>query len=84
MATEKNLLKKQEELDVIKWLESEMRGQDRCGDYEYCVMCHIDDSQPCARAFERFRASQGESKKPASATAATKKPAAKKSTAKKK
>lgn len=73
-----NYKQKQEELDVLKWLESEASGQDRCGDYDYCPMCHMDDPQPCARAYERFVSARKLESKPATA----KKPAAKKAATK--
>lgn len=77
-----NYKQKQEELDVLKWLESEASGQDRCGDYDYCPMCHLEDPQPCARAYERFVSAiklenKAQAEKKAKAKTAAAKPAAK-------
>lgn len=82
-----NYKQKQEELDVLKWLESEASGQDRCGDYDYCPMCHLEDPQPCARAYERFVSavkleSKAQAEKKAKAKTAAAKPAAKNASSK--
>ena len=54
MATQKQLQDKQNELDVIKWHDSEVSG-DTCGTYEYCVRCDKQIDNPCARAYYDFR-----------------------------
>lgn len=50
MATNKQLKAKQNQLDVIKWQDSEL-GDDKCGVYNYCVVCDKSKDYPCARAF---------------------------------
>lgn len=50
MATHKQLKIKQNELDVIKWRDSELNG-DKCGTYDYCIVCDKAVEYPCARAF---------------------------------
>lgn len=50
MATNKQLKDKQDELDAIKWRDSELNG-DKCGTYDYCVVCDKATEYPCARAF---------------------------------
>lgn len=54
MATNKQLAKKQDELDNIKWRDSEEKGIDTCGTYGYCVMCDKQATYPCARAYYDF------------------------------
>lgn len=49
-----NLKARQEKLDVIKWYDSILWGEDRCGTYEYCAKCNKDEQYPCARAEARF------------------------------
>lgn len=51
MATNKQLKVKQDQLDVLKWSDSELIGEDKCGDYEYCVVCDKAKEFPCARAY---------------------------------
>lgn len=50
MATNKQLKTKQDELDAIKWRDSE-HGEDKCGTYDYCDVCDKAVDYPCARAF---------------------------------
>lgn len=54
MATNRQLKIKQDELDAIKWCDSEL-GEDKCGTYDYCVMCDKASEYPCARAFYAHR-----------------------------
>lgn len=54
MATNKQLQIKQAELDAFKWLDSEL-GEDKCGTYDYCVMCDATKEFPCARAFYVYK-----------------------------
>lgn len=68
-----NYQAKQDELDVKKWLESERKGGDTCGEYDYCACCDKNADYPCAVAAEK-------SAKAAKSSAA-KKPAAKKTAA---
>lgn len=88
-----NYQAKQDELDKIKWVASEKKGGDACGDFDYCACCDKSVEYPCAVAAEKSAkpaASKTQSAaksaaKPAAKTAAGKsaqtKPAAKKSTA---
>lgn len=50
MATNKQLKSKQDELDAIKWCDSEL-GEDKCGTYDYCTVCDKAADYPCAHAF---------------------------------
>ena len=64
----------QEKLDMRKWIDSEEKGADTCGEYDYCAFCVKTEVTPCAKAYN----------KAAKKAAAEKKPAAKKPVAKKK
>lgn len=46
--------KKQEELDLIKWIDSEIKNYDTCGEYNYCANCNKENAYPCAYAYETF------------------------------
>lgn len=46
--------KKQTELDVKKWVDSESKNYDTCGEYSYCANCNKNDSYPCAYAYEKY------------------------------
>ena len=46
--------KRQEELDLIKWVDSEMKNYDTCGEYNYCANCNKENAYPCAYAYEAF------------------------------
>lgn len=65
----------QKKLDIEKWLESEVKGRDMCGAYDFCAYCENETELPCASAYERL---QNTSVKPAA-----KKKSAPKTTAKK-
>lgn len=67
---------RQQQLDVEKWNDSQSKGYDTCGSYDYCAACDKSVEYPCATAEEK-------ASKPAKKTAA-KKPAAKKSAKKSK
>lgn len=43
----------QSKIDVAKWQESYDCGEDKCGSYEYCVLCHKEEEYPCAKAKRR-------------------------------
>ncbi len=73
-----NYQAKQEELDVKKWLVSEEKGADACGDFDYCKHCDKTIEYPCAVASEKADAAN----KPAVKKTASAKPAAKKADAK--
>ena len=46
--------KRQEELDLIKWVDSESKNYDTCGEYSYCSNCNKNEAYPCAYAYERY------------------------------
>ncbi len=70
----------QEKLDVQKWIDSEEKGRDTCGEYDYCTFCDKTEDTPCAKAYNKATKKPETEKKPA----AEKKSAAKKPVAKKK
>lgn len=90
-----NKLERQNALDVQKWIDSEQKGYDCCGSYDYCAKCDKQVEYPCAVAYDAFnaKAAKAEKKPVAKKTVkveakveaevkAEKKPAAKKSTKK--
>ena len=46
--------KKQKQLDVKKWVDSEIKGSDTCGSYNYCSSCNKDAAYPCAYAYDKY------------------------------
>lgn len=48
------LTKKQQELDVLKWLKSEKDGADACGSFDYCAKCDKEKDNPCDKAYKAF------------------------------
>ncbi len=45
---------RQDKLDVIKWYDSIVAGEDRCGSYLYCEKCRKSEPYPCAKAEDRY------------------------------
>ncbi len=45
----------QEKFDGVKWYDSIVAGEDRCGSYDFCTFCNKEESEPCARAAYRSR-----------------------------
>ena len=45
--------KKQKQLDVKKWVDSETKNYDTCGTYNYCACCNKDAAYPCAYAYDK-------------------------------
>ena len=43
-----------QELDLIKWIDSEVKNYDTCGEYNYCANCNKEKAYPCAYAYETF------------------------------
>lgn len=41
----------QNKLDVEKWLQSETKQRDLCGEYDYCAYCTNNKDYPCATAY---------------------------------
>lgn len=76
--------KKQEELDLIKWVDSEYKNYDTCGEYNYCSNCNKNEAYPCAYAYERFFNAYNANKALKKTTAKTIKTTTKKTTAAKK
>lgn len=66
-----NYQAKQEELDVKKWLISEEKGADACGDFDYCKHCDKSVEFPCAVASEKASAAKKPATKPAAKKTAT-------------
>ncbi len=64
---------RQQQLDVEKWNDSQAKGYDTCGSYDYCSACDKSVEFPCAAAEEKAAKA---AKKPAK-KAAAKKPAKK-------
>ncbi len=40
----------QEKFDLVKWYDSIVAGEDRCGSYEFCENCDKTETEPCAKA----------------------------------
>ena len=89
--------KKQTELDIQKWNDSQAKCHDTCGEYNYCKNCNKTNSYPCAYAYETFYAEYKPAKtttrkktttttsiaKKSTSTVASKKTTTRKTTAKK-
>lgn len=48
------LKERQKEFDVIKWYDSVLAGEDKCGSYKFCVKCRKEEPYPCAKAEHRY------------------------------
>ena len=44
----------QKEFDNVKWYDSIVEGNDRCGTYVFCGKCVKTEEYPCARAKARY------------------------------
>ncbi len=53
-----NFKAEQERFDVIKWYDSIVAGEDRCGSYDFCGGCDKTETEPCARAAYRLNAKE--------------------------
>ncbi len=76
--------RKQKQLDVKKWVDSETKNYDTCGEYDYCASCNKSESYPCAYAYEKYTAIKDLAKATKTTKTTTKKAAtttAKKATA---
>ena len=49
-----DLKSRQEMFDRIKWYDSLLVGEDRCGTYHFCMKCRKKEKYPCARAMARY------------------------------
>lgn len=81
--------KKQHELDLTKWYDSQNAGHDTCGSYDFCAYCNNEMENPCENALNTMNArnikdEEEPAKKtaPKKATSKTEKAPAKKTTAK--
>jgi hypothetical protein len=45
----------QKKFDDIKWFDSIIAGEDRCGTYDFCAVCDKEEEYPCARSAYKFR-----------------------------
>ena len=50
-----NFKNQQDQFDVVKWHDSILVGEDRCGSYEFCEKCDKTEIYPCARAACRYK-----------------------------
>ena len=44
----------QERFDDMKWYDSILSGEDKCGSYPFCCQCRKEEPNPCARAAHRY------------------------------
>lgn len=44
----------QSQFDDKKWYDSVLAGEDKCGNYDFCVKCSKSEKYPCARAAHRY------------------------------
>ena len=72
--------KKQQQLDVKKWVDSEIKGYDTCGSYNYCSSCNKDAAYPCAYAYDKFTTIAKLAKETSGTTTTAKKTTTKKAT----
>lgn len=50
----KELKQLQDELDELKYLDSERLEKDTCGTYIHCIFCNKKNKYPCASAVKQF------------------------------
>lgn len=68
-----NKVERQNALDIQKWIDSEQKGYDCCGSYDFCAKCDKQVEYPCAVAYDAFNAKTVKAaKKPAPKKAAKK------------
>lgn len=72
-----NYQAKQDELDKIKWIASEKKGADACGDFDFCACCDKNLEFPCAAAADKAAAAATKSKQAAKPKTEAAKPAIK-------
>lgn len=46
---------RQDQFDNVKWYDSVLAGEDKCGTYDFCASCRKDEPYPCARAQHRHK-----------------------------
>ena len=59
------ITKKQQELYIKKWTDSEKAGYDTCGTYNYCANCDKTLENPCEKAMKASKTVKSTDKKPA-------------------
>ena len=57
------LTKKQQELDLKKWNDSQMAGYDTCGTYDFCSNCDKSLENPCDKALKASKSAKTTAKK---------------------
>lgn len=50
-----NLYEEQKKFDDVKWYDSIVAGEDRCGSYVFCDKCEKTSPYPCARAMQKHK-----------------------------
>ncbi len=73
-----NMFDLQQKLDVQKWVLSEEKGIDMCGQLDYCAYCDRAEEYPCANAKLRMDAEAKKAAKAQKADAPAQAPAKKK------
>lgn len=58
------LTKKQQEMDVKKWNDSQKAGYDTCGTYDFCSKCDKSLENPCDKALKASKSAKATAKKP--------------------
>ena len=68
-----NKVERQNALDIQKWIDSEQKGYDCCGSYDFCAKCDKQVEDSCPVAYDAFNAKTVKAaKKPAAKKAAKK------------
>ena len=60
------LTKKQQEMDIKKWNDSQMAGYDTCGTYHFCANCDKSLENPCEKALKASKPAKSAAKKSSS------------------
>ncbi|MCX4362154.1 MAG: hypothetical protein OSJ74_02025 [Clostridia bacterium] len=60
------ITKKQQEMDIKKWNDSQRAGYDTCGTYDFCSNCDKTAENPCDKASKASKAAKPAAKKTAS------------------
>lgn len=59
------ITKKQQEMDIKKWNDSQRAGYDTCGTYDYCSKCDKSLENPCDKALKASKSEKAATKKTA-------------------
>ena len=57
------LTKKQQEMDIKKWNDSQRAGYDTCGTYDHCSKCDKSLENPCDKALKASKSAKATTKK---------------------